>query len=126
MKVYELIFSPTGGTKKVSGIFTAAYGKEVCTANLCDRTVDFSAFELSADDVCVVSVPSYAGRVPATAAGRIAQVKGNGAKAVLVCVYGNRHYEDTLVELEDIVKSAGFEIVAAVAAVTAIATASCE
>lgn len=117
MSVYELIFSPTGGTRKVSGIFISALGKDACTVDFCDRTLDFSAVELCRDDVCVISVPSYAGRVPAVAAGRIAQVKGNGAKAVLVCVYGNRHYEDTLVEMEDLAKAAGFEVSAAVAAV---------
>ena len=42
---------------------------------------------------------------------------GQGARAVLVCVYGNRAYEDTLVELEDAAQKAGFRVVAAVAAV---------
>lgn len=44
-------------------------------------------------------------------------LSGQGARAVLVCVYGNRAYEDTLVELEDAAKQAGFRIIAAVAAV---------
>ncbi|CDC70431.1 MULTISPECIES: 4Fe-4S binding protein [environmental samples] len=36
---------------------------------------------------------------------------------MLVCVYGNRAYEDTLVELEDTAKQAGFQVIAAVAAI---------
>lgn len=40
--------------------------------------------------------------VPVPAAERISRIRGNGAKAVIVCVYGNRAYEDTLVELEGI------------------------
>ena len=44
-------------------------------------------------------------------------MKGNGAKAVLVCVYGNRAYEDTLIELKDKAEEAGFVIYGAVAAV---------
>lgn len=41
----------------------------------------------------------------------------DGAKCTLVCVYGNRAYEDTLAEMEDAAKESGFRIVAAVAAV---------
>lgn len=34
-----------------------------------------------------------------------------------MCVYGNRAFEDTLVELEDVAKHAGFRVIAAVAAI---------
>ncbi len=57
------------------------------------------------------------GRVPAVAVERLGMIHGNGAQAVLVCVYGNRAYEDTLVELEDAAKQAGFQVIAAVAAI---------
>lgn len=43
--------------------------------------------------------------------------RATAPRAVLVCVYGNRAYEDTLVELEDTAKQAGFQVVAAVAAI---------
>ena len=62
-------------------------------------------------------MPSYAGRVTAIAAERLRAIHGGGAKCILVCVYGNRAYEDTLVEMEDIARECGFEIVAAVAAI---------
>lgn len=44
-------------------------------------------------------------------------MKGNQARAVLVCVYGNRAYEDTLIELKDVADKAGFVPAAAVAAI---------
>ena len=56
-------------------------------------------------------------RPPALAAQRIARIHGGGARCVLVCVYGNRAYEDTLVEMEDLAKQSGFQVIAAVAAV---------
>ena len=65
----------------------------------------------------MIAVPSYGGRVPAVAAERLGMMRGNGAQAVLVCVYGNRAYEDTLVELEDAAKGAGFRVIAAVSAI---------
>ena len=42
---------------------------------------------------------------------------GNGARAVLVAVYGNREFEDTLMELKDALSEAGFRCSAAAAAV---------
>lgn len=44
-------------------------------------------------------------------------MKGNQARAVLVCVYGNRAYEDTLIELKDVADKAGFVPAAAVATI---------
>ena len=117
MSVFEMVFSPTGGTRKVSGLVSEALGRDAATIDLTDSGLDFRAVSMTEDDVAVISVPSYAGRVPAVVVDRLGMVRGNGARAVLVCVYGNRAFEDTLVELEDIAKRAGFRVVAAVAAI---------
>lgn len=117
MKVYEIYFSPTGGTKKVVNILSHGLEGEMAFIDLADRRANFHDMVLSQDDVAIIAVPSYGGRVPAPAAERIAQMQGNGARAVLVCVYGNRAYEDTLVEMQDIAKRAGFHVVAAIAAI---------
>jgi ferredoxin/methylmalonyl-CoA mutase cobalamin-binding subunit len=117
MKLYEITFSPTGGTRKVADLLTAALGGEAVSVDLMDSRADFAAVKLTPEDVAVIAVPSYGGRVPAPAAERLKAVQGGGARAVLVCVYGNRAYEDTLVELEDAALAAGFRVAAAVAAV---------
>ena len=117
MKLYNIVFSPTGGTKKVADCLTGTLEGNVITVDLTDSKQDFNAVSLAKEDAAVISVPSYGGRVPAVAVERLGMVHGNGAKAVLVCVYGNRAYEDTLVELEDAAKQAGFQVIAAVAAI---------
>lgn len=109
--VYQLLFSPTGGTQAVAN---ALAGGQVI--DLCDRSMDFSAVTLTGQDVAFISVPSYGGRVPLPAVERLSKVQGGGARAVLVCVYGNRAYEDTLAELSDAAEFAGFRVVAGVAA----------
>lgn len=109
--VYQLLFSPTGGTAAVADALCP--GRVI---DLTDRNPDFAAVQLTEEDVALLAVPSYGGRVPAVAAARLARVQGGGARAVLVCVYGNRAYEDTLVELADLAGAAGFRVVAAVAA----------
>ena len=117
MKGYENCFSPTGGTRKAADLLAEPLFSETVPVDLTDSQADFSTVVLRAEDVAVIAVPSYGGRVPATAVQRLSAVRGNGARAVLVCVYGNRAYEDTLAELQDTAKQAGFRVVAAVAAV---------
>ena len=111
---YNIYFSPTGGTKKVADILMNNLGGEY-------REVDISreieSIYLQSNDVCLVSVPSFAGRVPQIAIERLKKISANGAKAVLNCVYGNREWDDTLTELQDTLESCGFVCVAAVAAV---------
>ena len=117
MKLYNIVFSPTGGTQKVSALLTNTLKGEVTPIDLTDSKQDFRAVQLTSDDVAVIAVPSYGGRVPAVAIDRLGSITGHGARAILVCVYGNRAYEDTLVELEDAAKQAGFQVIAAVAAI---------
>lgn len=117
MKIYKICFSPTGGTEKVAGFIAGKLGSDIVNIDLTDRKADFKGVALNGNDVAVIAVPSYGGRVPAPAAERITQISGNGARAVIVCVYGNRAYEDTLAELQDCALKAGCSIVAAVAAI---------
>lgn len=117
MKIHEICFSPTGGTKRVATILSRALAEETVTVDLTARTDEYKTLTLTKEDVVLIAVPSYSGRVPAIAATRLSQIQGHGARAILVCVYGNRAYEDTLVELRDTVLQAGFTVVAAVAAI---------
>lgn len=117
MKIHEICFSPTGGTKRVAALLSGALARETAEVDLTAREVDFGHVTLTPDDVALIAVPSYSGRVPAVAAARLASIHGNGARAILICVYGNRAYEDTLAELRDTACRAGFTVIAAVAAV---------
>lgn len=117
MDIYEMIFSPTGGTKKVADFLARESGREITNIDLTDSRKDFHKIPLTDEDIAIIAIPSYSGRVPVPAAERISMIHGNGAKAILVCVYGNRAYEDTLAELQDLAQNAGFSVVAAVAAV---------
>ena len=112
--LYNIYFSPTGGTKKVADILVNNLGGEICDVDLCR---EIEGVTLQAGDVCLVSVPSFAGRVPQIAVERLKKISANGAKAILNCVYGNREWDDTLTELQDTLESCGFVCIAAVSAV---------
>lgn len=115
MKFAQLLFSPTGGTRKVARAITGAWEGAVETLDLTDPAVPSAVFQ--PEDLVLIAVPSYGGRVPPLAVQRLERMQGNGAGCVLVCVYGNRAYEDTLTELQDCAESRGFHVTAAVAAV---------
>lgn len=117
MKLVQIVFSPTGGTQKVADILTEKWTGTVTRVDLSDGNLAISDIAIEQEDVALIAVPSYGGRVPGLAAQRLGKLKGNGAKCIIVCVYGNRAYEDTLVELKDIAENCGFQTVAAVSAV---------
>ena len=117
MNTVEIIFSPTGGTEKVARILTSRWELDTVTIDLSDAKADFSRCVIEKEDRVLIAMPSFGGRAPAVAIERLKQIAGNGAGCTLVCVYGNRAYEDTLVEMEDAAKECGFRVIAAVAAV---------
>jgi ferredoxin len=67
------------------------------------------------DELTIIGAPVYGGRIPAEAVRRLRRLKANGTPAGLVVVYGNRAYEDALLELRDLVAGLGFRPVAAAA-----------
>ena len=125
MNLYSLVFSPTGGTRKAADALCAGFSMPVHSIDLSDVKFDFSSLRFAPQDVCVFSVPSFGGRVPAPAAQRMAAVQGGGALAVLLVAYGNRAFDDTLMEMKDLTEKAGFRCAAAVAAVTEHSIARC-
>ena len=117
MNTIEIIFSPTGGTEKVAHMIGGAWNETTAKIDLSDPKMDFSRCEIQKDDRVLIAMPSFGGRAPAVAIERLKRIAGNDARCTLVCVYGNRAYEDTLAEMEDAAKECGFRVVAAIAAV---------
>ena len=105
-------FSPTGGTKKVADAIAAGFHTHVVEMDL---TRADSAVTLGENDALMAVLPVFAGRVPQVSLERLASLKGNGQKAVAVVVYGNREYEDALLETRDALEANGFLVVAAAA-----------
>lgn len=68
-------------------------------------------------DLVVFAAPVFGGRIPSVAAERLNELDGTGKKAVTLVVYGNRAYEDALLELNDIAENRGFQVIALAALV---------
>ncbi len=112
--LYNILFSPTGGTGKAADILITALGGNASLLDLCRP--DFPGARLEREDVALIAIPSFAGRVPCTAADRWKTIQGSGARAILLCVYGNRAYDNTLAEMKALADETGFRPIAAVAA----------
>ena len=115
MSIYAIYFSPTGGTEKIVTFIAEQFG-DYQTINLCERTMNLTN-DFSKEDLCIIGVPSFGGRVPAIALEKIKEFNGTKTNTILVVVYGNRAYEDTLIELEDTLVKKDFTCLAAIAAV---------
>ena len=107
MEVYY--FSPTGGTKKVSSIFADAMEKEVIWHDLGSKE---PMMEKPEGEITVVASPVFGGRIPSVVREKIEKFSGTGKKAVTIAVYGNRAYEDALLEMNDILTKCGFTVIA--------------
>lgn len=115
MNMYKVIFSPTGGTEKVTNILCSEFGTNVETIDLSKQS--FSEITLKTEDLAVIAMPSFGGRAPKTAIERLKMIKAKGNPAVVVAVYGNREQEDTLIEINDAALECGFKVIAGVAAI---------
>ena len=111
--MYKIVFSATGRTMKVADAVCAQWEN----TEFIDLSLNrFEDVQLTADDLCAIAVPVYGGCVPRPAVENLKRIQANGAKAVLVAVYGNRAYDGALAQLKDISQKAGFIPVAAIAA----------
>ena len=113
--VYALIFSPTGGTAKAAEGLLSGWEEPVEKVDLCQKKGKGISFR--PEDQVLLASPVYGGRIPAAALRRMASFQGNGARAVLLCVYGNRAYDNALAELGAAARRMGLQPVAAVTAV---------
>ena len=100
-------FSPTGGTRKACLNLAMEMGKKVKDVDLCSLEGEYS---FGPEDTVIVGVPVFGGRIPGYAAEKLTYLKGGGAVALTAAVYGNRAFEDALLELDDCLKAQGFRI----------------
>ena len=117
MSAYSIYFSPTGGTAKVMDIVADVW-KADAQIDLSVLEDDYENYQFNQEDICLFGVPSYGGRVPDAALARIRKMKAGNASAVMVVAYGNRAYDDTLLELKNELCECGYRVKAAIAAVT--------
>ena len=100
-------FSPTGGTKKVGNCLANSLAESVLLHDLAGKKAYLAPPE---SGLSVIALPVFSGRIPIFAAKKLKLLEGKNRKTVTIVVYGNRAYEDALLELNDIAKEAAFHV----------------
>lgn len=108
--VSTLYFSPGGSTRAIARSVAGGFVSEC-------RDIDFTsradALAFGEKDLVILAAPVFGGRIPGVFAGFLNSVNGGGALAAVLAVYGNRDYDDALLELADAARARGFRVVAA-------------
>jgi len=112
-KIWLVSFSPTRTSKRVIDAIASGIGDIPCES--IDLTYPDAETKklLATDELAIIGVPVYAGRVAPLAVERLAAIQGSSSPAVIVVTYGNREFEDALIELRDIAEKAAFKPLAA-------------
>lgn len=111
-RVWAVYWSATGTTRRV---VTAIAAQAAHALGVPWEEYDFTLPQArqgipdcGASDLVVFGTPTYAGRVPNVLLKYLATMEGNGAAAVPVVTFGNRAFDDALIELRDILADRGF------------------
>lgn len=114
-KVTAVYFSPTGGTKLAVQKLTENF----TDAELVDNTLPEQRQKqlvFGADELVIVANPVYAGQMPQVS-DLWRNLQGNDTPCVLLACYGNRHYDDTLAQMQALLEAQGFKVIGAAAVV---------
>jgi ferredoxin len=109
-------FSPTGTTKTI--LKSIACGINCPTEELIDITKPEDREHnliTGRNELLVVAVPVYMGRVPSVLTDYLKSIKADNTPTVCVVVYGNRAFDDALLELKDILTNGGCKPIAGAA-----------
>ena len=119
-KIWAVYFSGTGTTRRTVERIASGLAEKL---SLPVEKVDFSRppvrqqeLRFDAADLVVFGTPVYAGRVPNVLLPFLQKkIAGGDALAVPVVLFGNRNYDDALIELRNILAADGLHPVAAAA-----------
>lgn len=108
MNITAMCFSPNGNTKKIICTIAKSINKNFNIIDFTLPQIRNSDYNFSNNDLVVIGVPVYAGRVPNVLLKFLDKIKGENTLCVPVVVYGNRNYDDALIELKTILENNGF------------------
>lgn len=110
-------FSATTTTDRVVNALSQAISEQLNQPNI--KRFDFTLpdsrqvpLSFNKNELVIIGTPVIAGRVPNLLLPYLNQTKADNSYAVVVSLYGNRNYDDALMELSQIMKAAGAKVIA--------------
>lgn len=113
-KLALVYFSPTNTTRTVLEEIARGVGKEISV--IIDMTKPGERSKQShdlSDCLVLIGAPVYAGRIPRDAVDSFKLIRASGNPAILTVLYGNREFEDALLELKNLSIDCGLSPLAA-------------
>ena len=101
-KVSVVYFSPSGTTKKIADKICEGFDGEKEYHDILAHRIE-KKLNITEDGLLILAMPVFGGRIPEYC---LSSVKA---------VYGNREYEDALIEMDDLLNDAGFAVIGAAA-----------
>ena len=114
-KLSIIHFSPNGTTKQILDAIVDGLNYTKTEQIDLIKKDKIKKQKFTNNDLVLIGAPVYSGRIPLMVVNRLQNFKATNTKAILVVVYGNRHYDDALLELKDLVVELGFYPIAAAA-----------
>ncbi|MBQ7839990.1 MAG: 4Fe-4S binding protein [Lachnospiraceae bacterium] len=120
--IYKAVFSPTYGTAHAATLLAEQLDLNIPCEKI--KKLDLTTPQaragrhfFSSNDLVIAGVPVYGGQVPPVE-GLFDNLRGNQTPCILLVGYGNRHYDDALAQLKQIMTRQGFICIAAIACIT--------
>lgn len=112
--VCRAYFSPHGSTLKIMNMLAKEFEgiRLICDLG---KTTSNDMVQLTSSDIAIFGFPVFAGRIPPFAREQLKYFHGNRTPAIIYVTYGNRAYDDALLELKDILTNHGFHVISAAA-----------
>lgn len=110
--LHNIYFSGKGTTKACAECIGGGLDLEMCSYDWLVQPCE-GLLEIPAEDVLLFCMPVYGGFIPKICADMAENLKGSHTPAVIAAVYGNRHYDNALLQMKDILTARGFRVIAA-------------
>ena len=113
-QITQIYFSPGGTTARIAEELSSTLAENIQTIDLL-KNAPTSPVRYDADGLVQVAMPVFVGRIPSICAELLKKLEGTNTPAIAVVVFGNREYEDALLELTDLLTERGFIVIGAAA-----------
>lgn len=115
--IWAAYFSATDTTKKVVTTIASGIAQRIGADY---KEYDFTlpqareeSLSFNENDLVILGVPVYAGRIPNLILPYVKTIQGNDAIGIPVVLFGNRAYDDALIELRDVMEANQFHTISA-------------
>ena len=113
-----LYFSPTDGTKKIVTTIANSIDPNFQEIDLTLPQNRVNDLHFTSNDLVIIGMPTYAGRFPKLLLTYLDKISAHDTLGVFITTYGNRDYEDALLEQHDLFTAKGFIALGAATFVT--------